>query len=76
LKRPPGKWLILEGEQDREPRVEWIDEALILERRNRLLEVDVWLTKALITELLHGGLAVRVDDVKHVKRDLELQPLG
>src|SRR5208337_4951289 len=68
----------LEGEQDREPRTERIDKALVLEGcpGNRLLEINVLQTEAQIAELVDGRLTGRVDDVEEVERDLNLHPFG
>ena len=66
--RPLGLKVDLEREENGEPRVERIHEALVLEGGDWMLEVGVRKTEALVTELVKGGLAGGVDDVEHVER--------
>src|SRR6266478_4923064 len=81
--RPPRRapsWLKvkLEGKQDREPRTERIDKALVLEggRGNRLLEILVHQTESKVPELIDRCLTSGVHDVEEVERDPELHPFS
>ena len=78
-RRAPSRLKVkLESEQNREPRVERIHEALVLESwaGNRVLEIGVRQTETLVTELIDSGLPGGINDVKHVKCKLELHPLA
>ena len=63
---PQGALLVevnLEYQQDGEPRAKRIHETLVLEGRagDRMLEISVRLTEALIAKLVDGGLALGVE---------------